>query len=135
MGTTYQTRAVGHDIAHLVGSDGHVEELPPYTRYAENVVPKESSAITAPAVVAASMSPMSQHSDSGVELNVGAARDAGDVNEKRGWKSKAQRKICAGLPLWAFILVVVIIIIAASLGGVVGGVVGTDRGADAASAS
>ena len=40
LGAIYRTRRADDEVADIVGVDGHVEELPPYTRYAENMLPK-----------------------------------------------------------------------------------------------
>ena len=136
MGSNYRTRVADAEIGDIIGSDGHVEELPPYTRYAENALPKITSANTSAELAQPPVSPISNHSDSGVELNTGAAREAEVIDEKSVWKARARRRICLGLPCWVLALVIIVVMLAAALGGVIGGVVGQDRGADiAASAS
>ena len=139
MGQIYAgTRATGHDLGDIVGSDGHVEQLPPYTRYADNTIAKSASdPVPAPVAVTDSPhSPASQSSDSDVNLNPVAAPDAGgratEYNEKSKSKSRLRRKVCWGISLCVWLLVVAIIVLAATLGGVIGGVIGNNRASDAA---
>ena len=138
MGQNYVAhRSAGHDLGDIVGSDGHVEQLPPYTRYANNTIAKAASE-DVPAPVAADdipISPISQASDSDVNINTGAARDAGDLTTEYSEKSKTRRrlkkKVCWGVSVCVWLLVVTVIILAAILGGVIGSVIGNERGADA----
>ena len=132
---SYRTRIADQEVADIVGVDGHVESLPPYSRYAENAVPKIITEPVPTELPHPSMSPMSQHTDSGVELNMGASRAAGVVGEKTTWKARAQRRAWLGLPCWALLLVVALILLAGTLGGIIGGLVGQDRGVDIAASA
>ena len=135
MAQNYPTRPTGHDVADIVGVDGHVEELPPYTRYADATVPKPISEPVQIAVIPAPLSPIAQQPVSAVDLNTGAARDVGQLDEKNDWKRRARRRVCAGLPLWIVVLALAVIVFAAALGGIIGGVVGVHKGAAAALAT
>jgi hypothetical protein len=129
------------DIADIVGSDGHIEELPPYTRYANEVAPKERrpSLDVAPAIAAApsevSRSPetsRTQFSETGVELNTGASRNAesdssGSFKEK--FKERSRRRICCGLPFWFMFVILGVLLFGVILGAIIGGVVGSRKGA------
>lgn len=135
MSQNYQTRSTDADIADIVGLDGHVEELPPYSRYAENVVPKVQTQPITSTVSQQPLSPISQISDSAVQSNVDATGEAGEFDEKKGWRSKARRRVCGGLPLWAVLLILLVVVLAATVGAVIGGVVGVDRGTDIAASA
>ena len=138
MGQRYQrgTRPAGNDIADIVGADGHVEELPRYTPYPDGLGPKEHIRQNTIPVRDLGQSqsdvPMSppstptRYSDSGVALNVGAARTASDDSGsslKERWKEKSRRRVCLGLPLWVTLVIIAIVVLAAGIGGVIGGVV------------
>lgn len=140
MGQVYRgNQASGHDLGDIVGRDGHIEQLPPYTRYADNTIAKASSD-DVPAPVAAaevSLSPTpatSATSDSDVNLNTATERDIGtsgvEYNEKSKTRRRLRRKLCWGISLCVWLLVVAVIVIAATLGGVIGGVIGNDRASD-----
>lgn len=137
MGQLYQqsSRSAGNDIADIVGVDGHVEELPPYTRYPEHGVPKDSPTQIDTAVngsdqngVDAPESPQSTpspFSDSDVVLNVAAARTAGsDSNSsfKERWREKSRRKVLCGLPLWCLLLLIAVMLLVGGIGGVIGAI-------------
>lgn len=139
MGQNYRgNQAAGQDLGDIVGSDGHIEQLPPYTRYADNTIAKAGSD-EIPAPVAATdipLSPLSPTSDSDVQVNTAAAREAGEpegeYNEKSKMRKRLSRKVCWGISLCVWLLVVGVIVLAATLGGVIGGVIGNDRASDAA---
>ena len=134
-------RAASHDMGDIVGLDGHIEQLPPYTRYADNTIAKAASGPGAAPVVAADvpLSPVSQADDSDVNANTAAARDAGEPITQHSEKSKTRKrlskKVCWGVSLCVWLLVVGVVVIAATLGGVIGGVIGDDKATDAAADS
>ena len=141
MGPNYQSSSgtSGSDVGDIVGSDGHVEQLPPYTRYADNTLAKGNMEPIDGPIIVESHSPDSQelqvmtssgssqqpHLEMGRELSEEEAR-------KEGWKAKAQRRVCGGIPLWVLIILLTVTILAAALGGVIGGVIGNRKGTDRA---
>jgi hypothetical protein len=143
LGQLYQqsSRSAGDDIADIVGADGHVEELPPYTRYPEHGVPKNSTPQLDTAVngsdhsrADAPMSPQStpsHFSDHDVVLNVAAARTAGsdsDGSFKERWREKSRRKVLCGLPLWWLLVLLAVVVFVGASGGVIGAVLASKHG-------
>jgi len=130
----------GDEVGDIVGSDGHVEQLPPYSRYADNVIAKGDMArIDPPTVPVTNASTPSATapapaSSSSIELtNVGESAPSDEVARKEGLTEQPRkRRMCFGIPFWTFVIIVAIVIIAALLGGVIGGVVGTKKGTDRA---
>ena len=143
MGQQYQRTAQNRDdIADIVGSDGHVEELPPYSRYADAVAPKERPSSISVAAVStdlpreASPLPQSPHihyAGDDVELNntVSGNTDSdssGSFKEKV--RQKSRRKICCGMPCWFFFIIVAVLLVGVIIGAAIGGVVGSKNGAE-----
>lgn len=142
MGGEYQRGAETRrdDIADIVGSDGHVEELPPYTRYADEAAAKETppSSLAAPESTAVPPVPVmatqpshNQHPENGVELNSAASRNAhsdssGSLKERIRQKSK--QRICCGLPFWFIFVIIGVLLFGVILGAIIGGVVGSKKG-------
>jgi hypothetical protein len=133
-------QASGHDLGDIVGRDGHVEQLPPYTRYADNTIAKAGSEDVPPPVTVDISSPSSTiapTTESNVDLNPAGPSEVGqpqtDYSEKSKPPRRLRRKICWGISLCVWLLVGGVIVIAATLGGVIGGVIGNDRASDAAS--
>jgi hypothetical protein len=137
MGQQYQGAAETRreDIADIVGPDGHIEELPPYTRYADENAPKETTSsihvVSSPAAVPQDDAPSPQRPqihclENGVELNSPLSRNTYN-DAKGGFKEKIKRKsrqrVCCGLPLCLFAIIVVLFS-AIVLGGIIGGVIG-----------
>lgn len=137
LGQLYQqsSRSAGDDIADIVGVDGHVEELPPYTRYPEHGVPKDSNPQLDSAVSgsdqngadtpASPQSTPSPFSDSDVVLNVAAARTTGsdsDSSFKERWREKSRKKILCGLPLWCLLVLIAVMLLMGGIGGVIGAI-------------
>lgn len=132
------------EVGDIVGSDGHVEQLPPYTRYADNTVAKgnmehldraeptvtaESSSSSSQAAAAAAPEAPSE-STSAERLQPTEPFDVeGEQARKEGWRRTAQKKMCGVMPLWCLLVIIVVIIIAGTIGGVIGGVVGNQQGA------
>jgi hypothetical protein len=146
MGDVYQqgTRSVAHDIADIVGADGHVEQLPPYSRYPDNGVPKDSvsqlnTAMSgqtqdrsdAPMLPQPTASPFSDHR---VPSNMAAARTAGsdsDSSFKERWREKSKRRVLCGLPMWCLLVLIAVIILVGATGGAIGGIFTNRRQGDA----
>lgn len=134
------SRSAGNDIADIVGADGHIEELPPYTRYPNNGVPKDSMSEVDIAVDGqtqdrpdAPLSPQSTNSDNNVAVNVAAARTAGgdcDSGFKERWREKSRKTVLCGLPLWCLLILLAVMILVGAIGGIIGGVVASRQQSD-----
>ena len=138
MGLQYQGGAETRreDIADIVGPDGHIEELPPYTQYADEVAPKETPSsihvVSSPAAAPQNASPSPQCAqihclENGLELNNSSSRNTvrdskGSFKEKI--KRKSRQRVCCGLPLCFFFAIIVVLFLGVLLGGVIGGVIG-----------
>lgn len=129
----------GDEVGDIVGSDGHVEQLPPYSRYADNVIAKGDMARIDPPTAdisdgssSTAITPPVPASSSNVELAPAAPGVSSDeVARKEGLtEHKRRRRLCFGIPFWTFVIIVAVVITAALLGGVIGGVVGTKKGTD-----
>lgn len=135
----------GNDTGDIVGSDGHVEQLPPYTRYADNVVAKGDMADInrdaptheqqSPSLTEASaLSPNSSSSEA--EINPSPTQEESqEIARKEGLYERSKRRKCCGIPLIILVLLIAVIIVSAAVGGVVGGIVGNRKGADHAKAA
>jgi hypothetical protein len=138
MGEAYQqgSRSVGHDIADIVGADGHVEQLPPYSRYPDTGTPKDSVPQLSIAMSGQTQdrpdTPMlpqptvSPFSNRPVPLNMAAARTAGsdsDSSFKERWREKGKRRVLCGLPLWCLLVLIAAMILVGAIGGLIGGIV------------
>ena len=144
VGQPYQpaSRSPGNEVGDIIGTDGHVEQLPPYSRYADNVVAKgdmaridpQRSTVTDESAPPSTL-PVGDASGSDVELTAVGTQSAQDeVARKEGLTEKRRRRTCYGLPLWAILFVGTVVVLAAVIGGVIGGVVGNEHGTDHAEA-
>jgi hypothetical protein len=131
----------GNEVGDIVGRDGHVEQLPPYSRYADNVIAKgdmaridpQRSNITEMSEPRSTL-PTADASGSDVELTaMGPSTTQDEVARKEGLTEK-KRRMCFGVPVWMVIVVTAVVILAAVVGGVIGGVVGNQHGAQHAAA-
>ncbi|EXJ67821.1 uncharacterized protein A1O5_09167 [Cladophialophora psammophila CBS 110553] len=138
MGQSYPpgTSSSSNEVGDIVGSDGHIEQLPPYSRYADNVIAKgdmatidpQTSSITEESATASTIQPPAA-SDSDLELTaVGTGSSQDEVAKKEGLVEKRRRRTCCGLPIWTVVIVAAIVVLAAVIGGVIGGVVGNQHG-------
>ncbi|KAK4697193.1 hypothetical protein P7C71_g860, partial [Lecanoromycetidae sp. Uapishka_2] len=157
-GQNYERRLgpEGEDVDDLIGPDGYTEQLPPYSRYANNVPPKYTSGIeslrrSAPEqAVPPQDSQETLHSsqtrdetglvnpfaDSSTQLDstsnspespVPPKDEGGHFKERVRQRSK--RKVCCGLvPCWLLAIIIIVICLAVLLGGVIGGVIAHERG-------
>lgn len=143
--TNFQSSSGGSssDVGDIIGSDGHVEQLPPYTRYADNTVAKGNmddingrrrsqapSQITdttsaAPPSNAQSTTLLQPTEHFEEETEAQRARKEG---YRGSWKETLMRPTIAGMPLWGLLVVTIIVIFSAVVGGVVGGVIGNRQG-------
>lgn len=134
------------DVGDLVGPDGHTEQLPPYTRYPDGIVPKvEGSFEAATDAGVIEDSPPSQQEGppsseetprTTVTPNPPAeARQppeetpTGVMAFEEKLKTKGKKKACCGLPIWTLVLVCVVILVVACIGGIIGGVLGARKAA------
>jgi hypothetical protein len=131
----------GNDTGDIVSADNFTEQLPPYSRYADNVIAKgDMAAINQPTATPISPETTSSQSqpvasDSDVELNPAQPEqmeEERDIARKEGWVAKSKRRKCCGMPLWAVILACIVVILAAAIGGIIGGIIGNDKGTDRA---
>ncbi|OAP59362.1 hypothetical protein AYL99_06660 [Fonsecaea erecta] len=137
MGQSYppDTSSSSNEVGDIVGSDGHIEQLPPYSRYADNVIAKGDMARIDPqtSTITEESGPSLIHppegSASDVELTaVGSGHPQDEVARKEGLSEKRRRRTCCGLPIWTVVIVAAIVVLAAVIGGVIGGVVGNQHG-------
>jgi hypothetical protein len=133
----------GNEVGDIVGRDGHIEQLPPYSRYADNVIAKgdmqqvepQTSNISADSTPD-TIVPTAEASGSDVELTAvgGSDRSTDELARKEGMPTEKKRRTCFGLPIWTVVVVIAVIVLAAVLGGVIGGVVGNQHGTKHAAA-
>lgn len=128
------------DVTDIVGSDGHIEDLPPYTRFADEIAPKENlpsiQAVHLPAVVPQDvpMSPQSRQTqlvDTVVELSSTSSRNGdsdSSVSFKEKIKQKGKQRVCGGLPFWFFFAIIGVLLLGVVLGAIIGGVIGSQKG-------
>ena len=134
MSSSFQgSRSSGNETGDIVGTDGHVETLPPYTRYADNVVDKGDMAqIDQPRTAVVESSPTSTDSpndQSATELTRTGVEVMEDAEaRKEGWRTRAKRRKCCGAPCWMVVVLVTVVLIAAAVGGIIGGVIGNEKG-------
>ncbi|KAL9106890.1 MAG: hypothetical protein Q9227_008138 [Pyrenula ochraceoflavens] len=131
----------GDDFEDIVGPDGHTEQLPPYSRYADNVAPKVAAeyADTPPqgqpsrnsAAPRLSTRASSRHSqmailepESPTDQN-GSSDSSGSFKEKV--KSTSRRRICCGVQLWVIAAILGVLLLGGLLGGIIGAVVGNRK--------
>jgi hypothetical protein len=134
----------GNDTGDIVGTDGHVEQLPPYSRYADNTVAKGDMADInenhtvpehlSPTTESSILSPNNSNSDAGLTATA-MEREEEEVARKEGLYERSKKRKCCGIPLVILVLLIIVIIVSAAVGGVVGGVVGNRKGVDHAKAA
>lgn len=138
------------DVADIIGPDGHTEQLPPYSRYPDGVVPKpegESEPGNDAGIAAEEDHPSGYEGPpaSGTSSRTlvserpttenrqppvvpAAAADATVFNEKA--QGRSRRRTCCGMPIWTIVLIAVVMVICAVIGGVIGGVLGAKKATD-----
>jgi hypothetical protein len=138
------TDSSGDDVGDIVGSDGHIEQLPAYSRYADNVIAKgdmaridqQRASLIGDSRSVTLVQSRAPSAASDVELTaVGSANSMDEAARKEGFVHKKMKKLkrtCCGLPIWAWAILFVVVALATILGGVIGGVVGNERGTDRA---
>lgn len=147
--------AASAEVGDIIGTDGHIEQLPPYTRYADNTVAKgnmddlngprrtlsrasrvsraptqASEAVTNPVPLSESSSatllPPREEFEEDTEEQIA---------KKEGWRDRATKRTLGGMPVWGVIIIVLSVLFSAIIGGVVGGVIGNKQGAERAYAA
>lgn len=154
-GTQFQSSSGGSsgEVGDIIGTDGHIEQLPPYTRYADNTIakgnmsdlnrrrPSQASRISRVTthVSEANTAPNPISETSSAALLPAREEFEQDTEEqiakKEGWRDRATKRTVAGLPVWVVIVIVLAVIFSATIGGVVGGVIGNQQGAERAYAN
>ncbi len=131
----------GEDADDFIGPDGHTEQLPPYTRYANDLPPKESPEEAEPPAnvqrnpfgdsqVTLDAIPVQQAQNISALPATGASVQSSEASEairpadegghfKESFALKSKKRICGIIPMWLLVLLIVIIMIL-----VVGGAVG-----------
>lgn len=146
---THQSRSAQADeVGDIVGPDGHLEQLPPYSRYPDGVSRPTSG--RGPASIASDIRGQSERyrddpsddapgsrsdSSSGTLINVDSSdplRPSGSRSDRSSTLvesvsekvSRKGREKCWGAPIWLVVLAIVASVTCAILGGVIGGVLG-----------
>lgn len=134
----------GEDADDFIGPDGHTEQLPPYTRYANDLPPKESpeepeppatvqrnpfsdSQVTLDPIPLQQTHNISALSAPGVSVQSSEASEAIRPADEGGhfkesFAQKSKKRICGFIPVWVLVLLIFIIMILV-VGGAVGALV------------
>jgi hypothetical protein len=142
MGQRYQTGAETRreDIADIVGPDGHIEELPPYTQYADGIAPKETPSIihvvSLPAATpqnapTSPQSPQTHFVANELEMNSTSSKNTDSDSVgcfKEKIKQRSRRRVCCGLPFCFCFVIIGVLLIGVVLGAIIGGVIGRRKG-------
>ncbi|GMG32055.1 unnamed protein product [Aspergillus oryzae] len=141
------------DVGDLIGPDGHTEQLPPYSRYPDPVIPKVEGTFDPTPDAGVTLHdnshspnehpppPISEVSSRTlVAENMANRRDNDEEREaapvtgvmafEEKLKTKGKKKACCGLPVWTLVLVGVVMLVGACIGGVIGGVLGAKKAAN-----
>lgn len=128
----------GEEADDIIGPDGHLEQLPPYTRYPDAIFTKENYAPGDPERQLSPQTPLQMtptqgssedaqpSDDERAHINPPPAGAASPVNQRVGtkerWVSRGKKRTCCGaVPRWAVVVMVVLaVLLAALLGGVIG---------------
>ncbi|KAL1848232.1 hypothetical protein Plec18167_006229 [Paecilomyces lecythidis] len=148
------------DVGDIIGPDGHLEQLPPYSRYPDGIPPKIGMG---PASIASANREREMHDQDWDATASGGAsglssrtmlpeesptrlpppppppapvesEPAVDSFEEK-IKRKSRQRMCFGIPIWMFVLIAAVLIIGAAIGGVIGGVLGAQKGEQSGAAS
>ncbi|GAQ04420.1 hypothetical protein ALT_1741 [Aspergillus lentulus] len=143
------------DVGDLIGPDGHTEQLPPYSRYPDGVLPKEEETmdsevgagiITEEIAHSTSREPPVSETSSRTLVVAGNAGNSVNGNGnppeeheeppatgvmafEEKLKSKGKKRVCCGLPIWTLVLISIVIFVVACIAGVIGGVLGAKKAA------
>jgi len=118
----------GEEVADLIGPDGHTEQLPPYTQYADEASARKTRPNVQVVVPGAGgmglatrnpefasredlSSPQSQRSAapsimSERQINPPISGDPEKPKLKK-WQQVARRKVCSIIPIWVFVLIAI----------------------------
>ncbi|PYI05896.1 hypothetical protein BO78DRAFT_138398 [Aspergillus sclerotiicarbonarius CBS 121057] len=138
------------DLGDLIGPDGHTEQLPPYSRYPENAVPKVEGTFATvndagimrdetvhneragPPMSETSSNTLVEENTTSREGNRGLEEPpvTGVMAFEEKLKSKGKKKACCGLPVWTLVLVGVVMLVGGCIGGIIGGVLGARKAAE-----
>ncbi|KAF2236798.1 hypothetical protein EV356DRAFT_512553 [Viridothelium virens] len=138
----------------IIGPDGHTEQLPPYTRFPENMAGKgmaigesESEADVQPLNSNETLIRDTQEQIANATSTDASNRRSGTVEQmesglpekswsEKSWREKRHTRFCSGrFPFWILLLAAgLVLLLAAIIGGIVGGFVAHDH-AEAAAAS
>jgi hypothetical protein len=140
---SYQQRAARpDDVGDIIGPDGHLEQLPPYTRYPDGVPlrvgmgPASIASATREQVQPvqtepAAVSDVSSSTLINIESNEPIARSEvnseGTSTTQVEEKSRRARRMCCGAPIWLMILLGLGMLVGGLIGSVIGGVLGERR--------
>ncbi|KAL9096642.1 MAG: hypothetical protein Q9165_001129 [Trypethelium subeluteriae] len=136
----------------IVGPDGHTEQLPPYTRFPENMAGKgmtigdsESEADVQPVNSNETLMRNAQEQNANATPTDASNRRSGTVEQmesgipekswsEKSWREKRHTRFCSGrFPFWILLLAAaLVLLLAAIIGGIVGGFVAHDHAAAAA---
>lgn len=128
------------EVGDIVGPDGHLEQLPPYSRYPDGIIRRAGRG---PASIASAMreprqsyhdEPISRSESSRTLVNTDSSeplrrsmdrssRSSTVVPFDEKLRQKGQRK-CCGAPLWLLAILGLGVLIGGLIGGVIGGVLG-----------
>ena len=153
----------GEEAADLVGPDGHTEQLPPYTRYPNDLPPKDGPQEALPAAISP-VSPVANpgnHAESSQDTLIAARSNSSEIgrptiddsstqlnptsagataqhddsgNFKESMSKKSKRRVCWDrLPIWAVVLL--LLIVGILIGAVIGGILGHKAGQEKATQS
>ncbi|KAH8695307.1 hypothetical protein BGW36DRAFT_429186 [Talaromyces proteolyticus] len=127
------------EVGDIVGPDGHLEQLPPYSRYPDGIVRPTTG--RGPASIASAMrepqesshdeSLLRSDASSRTLINVDSSEPLVPLSERNSrlmpfdekLGRRGQRK-CCGAPIWLLALLGLGMLIGALIGGVIGGVLG-----------
>ncbi|KAI9675555.1 MAG: hypothetical protein M1822_008908 [Bathelium mastoideum] len=147
----------------IIGPDGHTEQLPPYSRFPDNmdskglpvaddpssIVPQGSGIVSQQVDSTETLMPTTDdHNATTSQVNIPSARTSRTVEQmesgtaekswnEKSWREKQQTRFCAGkFPLWVLLLAAALVLfLAAIIGGLVGGFLAQNRAAAEAAQS
>jgi len=122
----------GEEIADLIGPDGHTEQLPPYTKYADEALARKTrSNIQVVVPGAGGMGLATRNPEFASREDLSSPQDQqsaapsivserqldtpiSGVTEKpkmKKWQRVARRKVCGIIPIWVFVLIAICFIL------------------------
>lgn len=137
-----------NDVGDIIGPDGHLEQLPPYSRYPDGIPPKAGMGPPSidgaiperdppPPMAVGPPPPPPPPSDvsSGTLVNVNSTEPGGRsastpdsvAGNKFEEKLRRDRKTSCGVPVWLLAILGLGMLIGGLIGGVIGGVLGERR--------